>query len=367
MNLDSNIELDLRRFLRWWGRELSFLVPDKIRHWLSDQSGYVFVTVSGGVIQFSRIRDDDKQVIAELPFNELSPKSYAALCEQHAELLEAHLVLRLNRAQAIARTLFLPAATKENLDQVAAFELDRYTPFKAEQVYFDVKYLGKEQNAQIRVLLVLTPRSMLDELLQELSNIGIQPIMADYEGAPNDLELDPSPYDLLPAFEKPVINKTTRALTWLGGGLTLLLAVAVLVYPVWRQGREVEALKRQLRGLEKEASYVQARQLEIDGIVNETERLIKTKNNSPSLNELINSLSLLMPDDTSLTHLRYRGAQLQIQGQSPSASALIAVLEASALFSNARFVSPLTQDRRTGLERFQISVDVKNLGVTDVE
>jgi general secretion pathway protein L len=40
------------------------------------------------------------------------------------------------------------------------------------------------------------------------------------------------------------------------------------------------------------------------------------------------------------------------------------VLEDAALFSNAKFVSPVTQDTTTGLERFQITVDVSKAGGT---
>lgn len=368
MNLDSNIDFDLRRFFRWWARELAFLVPEKLRQWLSDQSGYVFVSVNDDSLIFNRVTDAEKHLIVEVSNNENASANFTKLKANKIELEKARLVLRLSKGQAAARVLYLPAATKENLHQVAAFEMDRYTPFKADQVYFDVKFLGKEANGLIRVLLVLTPKATLDKLLMDVANIGIQPVMVDFEEAANDLEFDPLPYDLLPEFERPVVNKTTRALTWVGALATLVLAVAVMVYPVWRQSEIVESLKRQVKGLEKETRIVQARQLEIDKIIEETERLIETKNNSPSLNELINALSLLMPDDTSLTHLQFNNAKFQIQGQSPSASALIGVLEESPLFKNARFVSPLTQDRRTGLERFQISVDVvKSMEASDDE
>jgi general secretion pathway protein L len=56
---------------------------------------------------------------------------------------------------------------------------------------------------------------------------------------------------------------------------------------------------------------------------------------------------------------------LQIQGESPAASTLIAVLEASELFANARFASPVTQDSISKLERFQITVDVTKTGSTE--
>ena len=95
-------------------------------------------------------------------------------------------------------------------------------------------------------------------------------------------------------------------------------------------------------------------------MVDETKRLIKIKDKSPALTGLINRLSQLIPNDTWLTHFKFNDDHLQIQGQSPSASVLISVLEASPLFSNARFVSPLTQDKRTGMERFQIRMDLNS-------
>ena len=99
-------------------------------------------------------------------------------------------------------------------------------------------------------------------------------------------------------------------------------------------------------------------QLDIDNIVDETQQLINIKNSASPLTKLMNRLTQLIPNDTWLTHFKYKDSKLQIQGQSPSASVLIGVLEESVLFSNARFVSPLTQDKRTGMERFKISMDV---------
>ena len=107
--------------------------------------------------------------------------------------------------------------------------------------------------------------------------------------------------------------------------------------------------------------------MEIDQIVDETERLIKIKNKSASMIETINLLSQLLPNETWLTHFKYNNEKIQIQGQSPTASALISILEISPLFSNARFVSPLTQDKKTGMERFQISMNINSTGDAEDE
>ncbi|WP_305910014.1 PilN domain-containing protein [Methylomarinum sp. Ch1-1] len=359
MNLDSNIEFDIKRFFRWWGRELAMLMSEKLRHWLSDQSGYVFLSVEDDTLRLSALVEGERRAIAAVPLNDQTTAKYSQLKADNPDLEKARCILRLNARQAIGRILFLPAAAQENLNQVLVFEMDRYTPFTAEQVYFAAKLLGAEENGQIRVLLVATPKARLDSLYHELTNAGIHPSVADFAEAPNDFEQDWEPYNLLPPQFRPTSNRLTQSLTWTSAAIALLLMIAVLVFPVWHEGRIVADLRRQIKQLEKDTHIVQARQQEIDGIVNETERLINIKNSTPSLAELINTLSLLMPDDTWLTHLQYNNDKLQIQGQSPAASALIGVLEASPLFKNARFVSPLTQDRRTGLERFQISAEVQ--------
>ena len=58
--------------------------------------------------------------------------------------------------------------------------------------------------------------------------------------------------------------------------------------------------------------------------------------------------------------MKYSDGHVQIQGESPAASGLIAVLEDSEMFKNAKFVSPVTQNKATGSERFQITADVTN-------
>ncbi|OYV22175.1 MAG: proteinral secretion pathway protein L, partial [Methylococcaceae bacterium NSO1] len=114
--------------------------------------------------------------------------------------------------------------------------------------------------------------------------------------------------------------------------------------------------------LEKDAKKVKALQSEIDAVVDETRQLIAEKSATPEVIEMLNTLSSLIKEDTWLSYAQYSDGHLQIQGESPAASTLIAVLEASELFANARFASPVTQDSISKLERFQITVDVTKAG-----
>jgi general secretion pathway protein L len=127
--------------------------------------------------------------------------------------------------------------------------------------------------------------------------------------------------------------------------------------PVWSESQAIDALSAKVQKLEKEANKIKALQVETDALIEETQQLLNEKNATYSVLTMLNTLSILMKDDTWLAYLQYTDGHLQIQGQSPAASTLIAVLEDSEVFSNAVFVSPVTQDSVSKQEHFQITVN----------
>ncbi len=358
MNLNDNIDLNLKHFFRWWGRELAYWIPEKIRQTLSDKSGYVYLRVKDDLLIFHA----GEQEIARFDLATDGQEKWEQLLTDNPELAKSHFVLTLQAGQALAKEIFLPLAAKENLQQVILFELDKLTPFQADQIYFSVKQLGKEENGQIRVLIVFTPKDKLDGLLSLMQSAQFYPDYVEYVAAPNDYLNELEPYNLLPEQQRPNQSKASRYLTWGLSFLLLLIVTTIMVFPLWHESRLIDDLEAQLGKIKKDTHLVQSRQLEIDDVVELTEMLIRHKQDEPSILVLLSALTELIPDDTWLTSFKYKDHKLQIQGQSPSATALISVLEDYPLFSDTRFVSPLTQDKKTGLERFQISVKVAGPG-----
>ncbi|MGZ5010230.1 MAG: PilN domain-containing protein [Methylobacter sp.] len=358
-NLNSTIDLDVKKFFRWWLRELDFLVPEKIRQLVNEKRGFIIVRPEGNQLALTYLLNKQAEPLAILERNASGIAQYKALRAKDERLAKANLILRLTAQEAIQKELALPVAVKENLSQVVAYELDRYTPFKPEQVYFAVKPLeGEHEPGQIRIMLVVTPRETLDALYEFIRAMDMSPLFVDYEAAPNDLEQRYDTYNLLPESLREKPASTPRLIyTGLIAGILLLLGAA-LVLPVWFESQTVNTLQEKIDAIEKDVKEVKALQLEIDAMVDETRLLIAQKNAAPTIVDMLNTLSTLIKDDTWLSYAQYANKNLQIQGESPSASALIGVLEDSKLFANARFVSPVTQDRVTGQERFQITVDV---------
>jgi general secretion pathway protein L len=358
LNLNSTIDLNFRQFFRWWKRELGFLVPEKIKQFVNDKQGFIIVRPEGNQLVLTYTRGGQIEPLATLDRGSKDP-AFHGLYEKDERLAKANIILRLTGQDAIQKELSLPAAAKENLYQVVAYELDRYTPFKAEQVYFAVKPLGGiNEPGQIRVMLILTTKEALDGLYEDIKAMGLSPFFADYEGSANNLEQLDDSYNLLPERLRQKKANVPRLIHSALITLACLLLAAVIALPVWFEYQAVNALQLKADALEKDAKKVKALQSDIDAVIDETRQLIAEKNATPEVIVMLNTLSSLIKDDTWLSYAQYSDGHLQIQGESPAASTLIAVLEASELFVNAQFASPVTQDSISKLERFQITVDV---------
>jgi general secretion pathway protein L len=366
LNLNSEINLDAKKFFRWWKRELAFLVPEKLRQIIEEGRGTILVRPDGDQFDLAYYLDERNQSLAKFDRNEAGAEQYKALLASDERLMKANLVFRLTGKYALQKEIALPAVAAENLYQVISYELSRYTPFTPDQAYFAVKRLKKEKDSDhVRVLLILTDRKILDGFFEDLGLFGMTPVFVDYEDAPNDLDQDDDYYNLLPESLRHKTSNTPRIIYSAMLTTVFLLFLAVFAMPVWFEYRAIQDLEAKIIPIEKEAKKIKALQMEIDSVIDETRKLIDQKNETPAILEMLNTLSTLIKDDTWLTYLQYADGHLQVQGESPAASNLISVLEASELFANARFVSPVTQDNVSKLERFQITVDATSIKTPD--
>ena len=326
-NLNLAIDVNFKQFLRWWQRELAFLVPEKIRQLFNDKQGFIIISPKGGQLILTYMHDGQSELLATLDRG-AKDLTFQSLYEKDERLAKAMIILRLTGQDAIQKELCLPAAAKENLYQVIEYEVDRYTPFKAEQVYFAVKTLaGDNEPGQIRVMLILTTREFLDGLYEDINALGLSPLFADYEGSANNFDDLNHAYNLLPERLRQKTAKLPHIIHAMLITLTCLLLIAVIVMPVWFEYQTVNALQVKTDALEKDAKKVKALQKDIDAVIDETRQLLKEKSAVPEMIEMLNTLSSLIKDDTWLSYLQYADGHLQIQGESPAASTLIAVLE----------------------------------------
>lgn len=85
--------------------------------------------------------------------------------------------------------------------------------------------------------------------------------------------------------------------------------------------------------------------------------LTKKKNSLPAI-ELIAEMTKVLPDDTWLNRLIIRDKEIQITGESASATSIIKYIEDSVYFDNANFRSPISRNSRSNKDRFNINARV---------
>lgn len=338
-------------------------MPEQIKQIVTDKQGVLIVRSEDGRLELIYHSGQNYESLGVLDRNEEGMAQFKDMLARDERLVKAKVIIRLNRQEGIQKMLVLPAAVKENLHQVVSYELSKYTPFSPEQVYFAVKPMNvANEPGQIRAVLILTPREILDSLYEDIKAMGLSPMYADYERTENDLDQMDDDYNLLPEWLRQQKDKMPSLFYSGLAAAVIVLIGAVIGMPIWFEYQAVNLIQEKISEVEKNARQIKALQSEIDGVIRETKGIVEMKNSVPPVLEIMNTLSALIKDDTWLFYAQLSEGHLQIQGESPSASGLIAVLEDSELFSNAKFASPVTQDSTTGLERFQITADITKTG-----
>ena len=73
-------------------------------------------------------------------------------------------LLQLETRSVLHKSIALPAVTEARLESVLGFEMDRHTPFKADDVYFGYRVAKREPATQRILVLHLLIRSYLKSL-----------------------------------------------------------------------------------------------------------------------------------------------------------------------------------------------------------
>jgi len=257
-------------------------------------------------------------------------------------------VLRLPVEQTLSKILYLPQAAEMNLRQVVGFEIDRLTPFSAQQLYYDVLVLERqlvERRIQIRFVAAL--RARVDPVLKQLAELGFQPDQVDVSGASSEL-------NILPPEQRPKRGQTLRRFNWALVCLACLLLGLVSVLPLWQHRNLAIQLLPKVNAAQQEAEKILALRKELENAIESSGFLLQKRQNTPFIIDLLDELTRLFPDGAWVEQLEIKGNEIRVRGQSGEASALIERLEASKWFHGVTFLSPVTNDRRTGKDRFYL-------------
>ena len=86
------------------------------------------------------------------------------------------LLLRLQPAQVLHKKLSLPIAARHHLKQALGFEIDRETPFTADEVHWNYSVRGRDASRNcIDIDLAVVPRCVVDPIIDCARRAGLDP------------------------------------------------------------------------------------------------------------------------------------------------------------------------------------------------
>lgn len=348
------------QFLKWWGDALRDAMPSRLRERMQYARRKLLIQMQDGEIAFSIDNAKSVQALdvvsAELDL-QLQQQRIREIVQQH-ELDEVGRDLLLSEDLVLRTRVTLPIAAESNLAQALAYEMDRNTPFRADEVFFGWRELVRDrENRQLRLELYVTPREGVVAQVEQLKRLGLAPTGVDINSAGGPLGMN-----LLPeAMRYRVVNQQVR-LNWMIAAVTVFLLVFVMAQSLWLREHQVEAIGKAIDDVRAEAQAVQQIRKQIDDASEAAGFLQVRKIDNGYKVELLAELTRILPNDTYLDRLSMHDGQIQMQGKSGNAQSLIELVNASPYFANASFRGPTRLDNRSGKEIFDLTADVTKMG-----
>lgn len=356
----ANSQSSVRRFWKWWTGELRSALPQRLQRYLHDADRTLRVSLQDRQVHIA-IRDaDGTQQIADFNLQDSQEIDLGRVrdCLEHLVPGARSAVIELPQGQVFRRTVNLPISTEERLADVLKFEMDRFTPFEHGQVYFAHKVMRRDTGSgQVTVQLVVVLRSLVDQMLTALDDCGLEvsaiTVTGQNSGASADL------WNLLPAERRPRSDLRNQLLPLSLTIVFALLLITALTLPLLYQQNVLRELEREIDAVRPAAMAVAETKDSITALLRQQGFFASQRRGSPTIVSLLNEVTRVIPDNTWLVRVEVRGSTLRIQGESESASSLIALLEASDHIENAAFSSPVTKNPRTSNDRFVIEARVR--------
>jgi general secretion pathway protein L len=357
----SYAKTPLPRFFSWWGRELVACLPQRWRASFAERLEVLLLDVQDGALVVQYQSGSRLTEMARLTLGGDAGEQRMAYDRLRAgiEAPQLRVFYCIPVGRTLRRTLSMPVAVEERLRSVLAFEMDRQTPFKADQVYFDYRVLGRDAAGKnLQVDLAVVPRAQLDAELSVATGLGIGLDGVDCWRDRN--EGTRLGINLLPA-ERRARHKNMRLRFNLAlGAAALLLLGVVMSQSVSNREAGLAAMIEAVSKTQNEAKQVTALRKTLGDTIDSANFLAQKRRSSVTMVELLDDLSKRLPDSTYLERVNLTDDnRLELQGLSDDAARLIELLQHSDIVTNPSFQGVIQPDPRVKKDRFNLLAQVK--------
>ena len=346
----------LPSFLRWWGGELHAMLPPRWQGGFG--SGADWHVLQHADAQWTVRRSGQSAPAAQWNdgADSLVQQSALAGALKSVDREDLRLALLLPAAVVLRRTLALPLAARDNLQQVMGFEIDRQTPFTSAQVYYAVRELPLPAAAgRVNVELVAVTRSTLDPLLSRLVSLGIAVDAVDLAVGDDRLGVNLLPLQYIPRRVRP-----GRRLNLGLAAACVVLVLAALASWVHNRAAALAQMQDTVESMRGEAQQVTSLRQQLQDDAGAAGFLVQRKKNTVGMLGVMKDITTRLPDSAWLERFSVDNTgQVGLQGQSVQAAKLLDALKDSSFITDASFQGSIQPDPSTGKERFYLTAQLR--------
>ena len=265
-------------------------------------------------------------------------------------------------ANGFRRVVELPIAVAGRLQQVLGFELDRLTPLRASDLYYDFRVLDRNAATGVcRVEVVAVPRARVAPWLADaqLKNLEVTRLIM----SPTDVD---SSLNLLTSSQTEA--DAPSRYRWVNTALVALcalLALALAAFPLWQMRQRVLELQPVEASAKTDAEAASILQRQLEKQIGEYNLPLARKHGSPLVVQIIEDLTKRLPDDTWAQSLEIKTSpnpndpktkvrEVIVQGETGSGGKILQLFQESPLLKDPVFKATMTRVAPNA-ERFHVS------------
>ncbi len=338
----AGVNQALGEFLRWWKRHLLECVPASMRARMAQARRPAMWSAT-----------DDRFWPPAASMSDSKPFSHSAAAQRGS----GDVALVAGESNGFRRDVELPLAVESRLAQVLSYEIDRLTPLRASELYYDFRVKSRNPAAGVcTVELAAAPRSRVAPMLETARqrNLNVTRLLL----APSDIDTS---FDLLATTR--TADEAAERYGWVNPALLVLcalLALALVVVPLWQMRQQVIDLMPVETSARADAEIASAMQRQLDKQITEYNLPLARKHSSPLAIQVLDDLSKRLPEDTWAQSLEIRSVpnqktrEIVLQGETGSGGKLLQIVQESPLIKDPAFKAAMTRVTPTA-ERFHIA------------
>jgi general secretion pathway protein L len=328
-------------FLGWWAGELGSLMPGWLKRLFGGCPAVLVVEPRDDA--FARLtlwRGARRRPLEDLPLA-LDAGARRRLLSRALGRFSRRPLLAVRLPRALARRLTLPAAAGRDLAEVLRLDMDRQTPFRADQVRFSHRIVGRDRAAgTIAVALAVAPEEACAGAARLAAELRL-PLA--YAGPRSEPPWD----DNLLAEARGLARRSVPALA----AACLVLAGVAIWLPLDRAEGMRDRLEAEIEAVRRDAAAAEARR---DGFLAVAAAAEQAGRDRRSPLDVLDAVTRALPDDAHLDGFVLREGRVEVTGAAAATARVVERLSAEGMFEAIEYrAAVLTGD--DGREHFSLA------------